>query len=52
MPRMNLPRLELHIPEPAARPGDRASFAHFDIPPAGVNGGRIPGQWGGVKAGH
>jgi 2-oxoisovalerate dehydrogenase E1 component alpha subunit len=36
MPRMNLPRLELHIPEPAARPGDRASFAHFDIPPAGL----------------
>ena len=28
----------------------------LDITPAGsfvfVNGGRIPGQWGGVKAGH
>ncbi len=32
---MNLPRLELHIPQPAARPGDTASFDHFEIPPAG-----------------
>lgn len=32
---MNLPRLELHIPQPPARPGDAANFDHLDIPPAG-----------------
>lgn len=32
---MNLPRLELHIPKPAARPGDPVTFDHFEIPAAG-----------------
>lgn len=32
---MNLPRLEMHIPQPAARPGDTACFNHFEIPSAG-----------------
>ena len=31
----NRVRLDLHIPEPTARPGDRASFDHLHIPPAG-----------------
>lgn len=29
-------KLELHIPTPAARPGDPVSFDHFDIPDAGT----------------
>jgi 2-oxoisovalerate dehydrogenase E1 component alpha subunit len=32
----NLPRLQLHIPEPPARPGEEADFTAFDIPPAGA----------------
>ncbi len=32
----NRPPLDLHIPEPHTRPGDTASFDHFDIPPAGI----------------
>jgi len=31
----NLPRLELHIPQPPARPGEDAHFEHVEIPPAG-----------------
>ena len=31
----NLPRLKLHIPEPAARPGEAASFDHVLLSPAG-----------------
>ena len=33
--RANLPRLELHVPEPAFRPGDAADFAAVVIPAAG-----------------
>ncbi|WP_404478310.1 thiamine pyrophosphate-dependent enzyme [Novosphingobium sp. BL-52-GroH] len=33
---MNLPRLELHIPQPPARPGDPVTFDHVAIPPAGL----------------
>src|SRR5271154_920105 len=29
--------LELHIPVPPTRPGESASFAHLDIPPAGTS---------------
>lgn len=32
---LNLPPLQLHIPEPAARPGQPASFAAVSIPAAG-----------------
>ncbi len=32
----NLPKLELHIPEPTARPGDPVSFEHFDVAAAGA----------------
>jgi 2-oxoisovalerate dehydrogenase E1 component alpha subunit len=32
----NLPRLELHIPEPPARPGEEVSFAHVDRGKAGA----------------
>jgi 2-oxoisovalerate dehydrogenase E1 component alpha subunit len=32
----NEPRLSLHIPEPAARPGDAPSFADLEIPSAGA----------------
>lgn len=32
----NLPPLQLHVPEPKFRPGDRADFSHFEIPPAGA----------------
>ncbi|HEY0917102.1 MAG TPA: 3-methyl-2-oxobutanoate dehydrogenase (2-methylpropanoyl-transferring) subunit alpha [Solimonas sp.] len=28
--------LELHVPEPAARPGDAPDFSHLHIPPAGI----------------
>jgi len=31
--RRNLPRLSLHIPEPAFRPGDAADFGAVEIPP-------------------
>jgi 2-oxoisovalerate dehydrogenase E1 component alpha subunit len=30
----NLPPLQLHVPEPPARPGESADFTHFDIPAA------------------
>ena len=30
------PRLQLHIPAPAARPGDTPDFSHLRIPPAGA----------------
>lgn len=32
----NLPKLELHVPEPPARPGDPVTFDHFVIPAAGA----------------
>ena len=32
----NLPKLQLHVPTPCARPGDAPSFAHLDIPEAGT----------------
>jgi 2-oxoisovalerate dehydrogenase E1 component alpha subunit len=32
----NKPALELHVPEPKYRPGDKADFAYLDIPPAGA----------------
>ena len=32
----NLLPLRLHVPEPKFRPGDRADFSDFDIPPAGA----------------
>jgi 2-oxoisovalerate dehydrogenase E1 component alpha subunit len=32
----NRPPLDLHIPEPSARPGDAATFDHLDIPGAGL----------------
>jgi 2-oxoisovalerate dehydrogenase E1 component alpha subunit len=32
----NRPPLKLHIPQPAARPGDKVSFAHLKIPDAGT----------------
>lgn len=32
----NRARLALHIPEPAARPGDAPSFDHIVVPPAGI----------------
>ncbi len=31
----NRVRLQLHVPQPPARPGETPSFAHFVIPPAG-----------------
>jgi 2-oxoisovalerate dehydrogenase E1 component alpha subunit len=34
--RSNLPPLELHIPEPPARPGEEADFSHISVLPAGV----------------
>jgi 2-oxoisovalerate dehydrogenase E1 component alpha subunit len=33
--RRNRPALELHVPEPEARPGDPVDFSHIQIPPAG-----------------
>ncbi len=36
----NLPRLSLHVPEPRFRPGDKADFQDFQVPPAGQ--GRRP----------
>jgi 2-oxoisovalerate dehydrogenase E1 component alpha subunit len=33
--RRNRPALELHVPEPGARPGDEVDFSHIDIPAAG-----------------
>jgi 2-oxoisovalerate dehydrogenase E1 component alpha subunit len=33
--RRNAPRLELHVPEPAFRPGDTPDFSSLKIPPAG-----------------
>ena len=33
--RSNRPALELHVPEPAARPGDEIDFSHIEIPVAG-----------------
>ncbi|MGD9710805.1 MAG: thiamine pyrophosphate-dependent enzyme, partial [Thermomicrobiales bacterium] len=32
----NRETLKLHIPEPPSRPGEKASFARFEIPPAGA----------------
>jgi 2-oxoisovalerate dehydrogenase E1 component alpha subunit len=32
----NRPGLALHIPSPSTRPGDKPSFDHLDIPPAGA----------------
>jgi 2-oxoisovalerate dehydrogenase E1 component alpha subunit len=34
--RGNLPGLELHVPEPKFRPGDRVDYSHLEIPPAGL----------------
>ena len=34
-PRPNAPRLELHVPEPAFRPGDTPDFSSLKIPAAG-----------------
>jgi 2-oxoisovalerate dehydrogenase E1 component alpha subunit len=36
MPQSNLPPLQLHIPEPPARPGEAADFTAFEVPPAGA----------------
>jgi 2-oxoisovalerate dehydrogenase E1 component alpha subunit len=33
--RRNAPKLELHVPEPAFRPGDTPDFSSLTIPPAG-----------------
>ena len=33
--RPNQPRLELHVPEPPARPGEEADFSHIRVLPAG-----------------
>jgi 2-oxoisovalerate dehydrogenase E1 component alpha subunit len=33
--RRNAPRLELHVPEPAFRPGDAPDFSAIDVPAAG-----------------
>ncbi|WP_037523333.1 thiamine pyrophosphate-dependent enzyme [Sphingomonas sp. Mn802worker] len=35
MPRQNMPRLSLHVPEPKFRPGDAVDFADVEVPPAG-----------------
>ncbi|WP_284125216.1 3-methyl-2-oxobutanoate dehydrogenase (2-methylpropanoyl-transferring) subunit alpha [Parerythrobacter aestuarii] len=32
----NKPHLELHVPEPKYRPGDKADFSYLDIPEAGA----------------
>jgi 2-oxoisovalerate dehydrogenase E1 component alpha subunit len=32
----NLPPMQLHVPEPHSRPGEKADFAHIEILPAGV----------------
>ena len=34
--RRNAPRLELHVPEPAFRPGDTPDFSTLNVPAAGV----------------
>jgi len=34
--RPNRPALSLHVPEPAARPGDEIDFSYLDIPAAGA----------------
>lgn len=34
-PMRNLPRLELHVPEPPARPGQKADFSWVEVPEAG-----------------
>jgi 2-oxoisovalerate dehydrogenase E1 component alpha subunit len=34
--RANRPALELHVPEPDARPGDKVDFSHIRIPEAGA----------------
>ncbi len=36
MTQSNLPPMQLHIPEPPARPGEEADFSHIDVLPAGV----------------
>ena len=36
MTQSNLPPMQLHIPEPPARPGEEAEFSHIDVLPAGV----------------
>jgi 2-oxoisovalerate dehydrogenase E1 component alpha subunit len=33
---LNRPKLELHVPEPRARPGDAPSFDHLSLTPAGA----------------
>src|SRR5690242_15834505 len=33
--RRNAPRLALHVPEPAFRPGDTPDFSSLKVPPAG-----------------
>ena len=33
---MNPPRLELHVPTPFARPGEKVSFKHLEIGQAGI----------------
>src|SRR3712207_2511792 len=33
--RRNRPAIELHVPEPEARPGQEIDFSHIEIPPAG-----------------
>jgi 2-oxoisovalerate dehydrogenase E1 component alpha subunit len=35
--RRNRPALELHVPEPEARPGDEIDFSHIVVPPAGAS---------------
>src|SRR6185312_14968749 len=34
--RRNAPHLELHVPEPAFRPGDTPDFSALKVPPAGA----------------
>ena len=36
MAKQNLPPMQLHIPEPPARPGEEADFSHIDVLAAGV----------------
>ena len=36
MTRANLPPMQLHVPEPPARPGEEADFSHIAVTPAGV----------------
>jgi 2-oxoisovalerate dehydrogenase E1 component alpha subunit len=36
MIKKNLPPMQLHVPEPHSRPGEKADFAHVEILPAGA----------------